>query len=63
MKNANSHDKPSPADTPTERPNDNGHKSIVDNKGYDADDLYDRKIKKHNERGEQPVQPIKKGPK
>jgi hypothetical protein len=38
-KPANSKDKPSPADTPTHRPNDNGQKSKVrkTDREYDAD--------------------------
>ena len=59
---ANSKDKPSPADTPTQRPDDNGGKSIV---GYDKT-YTDRKLRKNiagqHENEEQPVHPIKNPP-
>lgn len=62
-KPANSKDKPSPSDTPTRRPNDNGHKSVV---GHD-DTYTDRKLHKNiaeqREKEEQPVEPIKNPPK
>jgi hypothetical protein len=60
-KPANSKDKPSPADTPTHRPNDNGGKSKVKS----ADETYDAKkphsgdIAKKHEKEEQPVNPVK----
>ena len=62
-KPANSTDKPSPSDTPTHRPDDNGGKSIVG-----SDDLYTtHKLKankaKQHENEEQPVQPVKDAPK
>ncbi|MBS1532795.1 MAG: hypothetical protein JSU01_21005 [Bacteroidetes bacterium] len=63
-KPANSKDKPSPSDTPTHRPNDNGGKSIVG-----SDDNYTtRKLRTNNialqrEKEEQPVQPVKNPPK
>jgi len=63
-KPANSSDKPSPADTPTERPNDEGHKSVVkkQDKKYHADEPEQENIAKRYENEEQPVHPIKKAP-
>jgi hypothetical protein len=62
-KPANSTDKPSPSDTPTHRPNDNGDKSVV---GYDKT-YTDRKLHKNiaeqREKEEQPVHPVKNPPK
>lgn len=62
MKNANSHDKPSPADTPTKRPMDNGHKSVVkkEDKQYHADERKNDNIAKKHENDEQPVHTIKR---
>lgn len=62
-KPANSRNKPSPSDTPTERPNDNGGKSVV---GWD-NDYTDNKLRKNNialqhEQEEQPVHPVKNPP-
>lgn len=64
-KDANSHDKPSPSDTPTDRPNDIGHKSIVktEDKEYHADEPHKENIAKRYENEEQPVNPIKTPPK
>ena len=64
-KPANSPDKPSPADTPTHRPDDNGGKSKVarEDKQYHADEPHGGDIAKKHEREEQPVEPIKKAPK
>jgi len=61
-KDANDHNKPSAADTPTHRPQDNGHKSIVkkEDKEYHADEPQNEDIAKRYENEEQPVQPIKK---
>ena len=58
-KDANDHDKPSPADTPTDRPNDNGHKSVVkkEDKEYHADEPKNENIAKRHENEEQPVNP------
>ncbi len=59
-KPANSPDKPSPADTPTHRPNDNGgHKSVVHSadKKYTADEPHGGDIAKKHEKEEQPVGP------
>jgi hypothetical protein len=65
MKDANSKDKPSPSDTPTERPNDNGKKSKVrhEDKEYHADEPDNENIAKRYENDEQPVNPIKTPPK
>jgi hypothetical protein len=58
-KPANSPDKPSPADTPSHRPHDNGHKSVVKkaDKEYDGDQPHGGDIAKKYENGEQPVHP------
>jgi len=63
-KPANSSNKPSPADTPTKRPNDNGEKSKVrkSDRKYDADEPHGGQIAKKHEQEEQPVQPVKKAP-
>jgi len=57
MKNANSHNKPSPADTPSSRPNDEGHKSVVkkEDKEYKAKEPHKGDIAKKHESEEQPV--------
>jgi hypothetical protein len=62
---ANNHDKPSPSDTPTHRPNDEGHKSVVKNrdKQYNADEPEQENVAKYYENREQPVQTIKTPPK
>ena len=62
---ANDHDKPSPADTPTERPADGGHKSVVEkqDKQCHADEPQQENIAKKYEREEQPVDPVKNPPK
>ena len=64
-KPANSTDKASPSDTPTDRPNDNGHKSKVrtEDKHYYADEPHGGDIAKKREKEEQPVNPIKTPPK
>ena len=61
-KPANSTDKPSPADTPSRRPEDNGGKSKVrkEDKDYHADEPHGGEIAKKHEREEQPVHPVKK---
>ncbi|WP_426670778.1 hypothetical protein ACPPVU_06005 [Mucilaginibacter sp. McL0603] len=63
-KPANSTDKPSPADTPTHRPHDNGGKSKVrhSDKEYHADKPHGGNIAKKHEKEEQPVSPIKNPP-
>ncbi|MBD1392759.1 hypothetical protein [Mucilaginibacter glaciei] len=62
---ANDHDKPSPSDTPTERPADNGHKSITkrEDNQYHADEPEQENIAKKYEQDEQPVNPVKNPPK
>lgn len=64
-KPANSHNKPSPADTPTKRPQDDGHKSVVKrpDKVYHADEPHGGEIAKKHEQEEQPVEPVKSPPK
>ena len=64
-KPANSKDKPSPADTPTHRPNDNGGESKVrrEDKEYHADKPHGGDIAERHENEEQPVNPGKKAPK
>jgi hypothetical protein len=64
-KPANSKDKPSPADTPTRRPNDNGGKSAVkkQDRKYNADEPHGGDIARKHEREEQPVHPVKQAPK
>jgi hypothetical protein len=61
-KPANSKNKPSPTDTPTDRPADNGGKSKVrsTDKQYDADKPHGGDIAKKHEQEEQPVGPGKK---
>ncbi len=61
-KPANSKDKASPADTPTKRAADNGHKSVVKkaDKQYTADEPHGGDIAKKHENEEQPVGPGKK---
>ncbi|MBS1524578.1 MAG: hypothetical protein JST19_02950 [Bacteroidetes bacterium] len=64
-KPANSHHKPSPSDTPTHRPHDNGHKSVQkpEDKQYHADQPHGGNIAKTHEKEEQPVHPVKNPPK
>jgi hypothetical protein len=64
-KPANDHNKPSPSDTPTERPADNGHKSVVkkEDKQYHADEPEQENVAKYYENSEQPVTPVKNPPK
>lgn len=64
-KPANSTDKPSPADTPTDRPNDEGQKSKVkkEDKVYNADEPHGGNVAKKREKEEQPVYPVKTPPK
>jgi hypothetical protein len=63
-KPANSSDKPSPSDTPTDRPDDTGHKSVVhnDDKQYKADEPHGGNIDKKHEKEEQLVSPVKNAP-
>lgn len=64
-KPANSTDKPSPSDTPTRRPHDNGGKSNVHpgDRQYRADQPHGGDIAKKHEKEEQPVSPVKNPPK
>jgi len=57
--------KPSPADTPTKRPHDEGGKSKVrrSDRVYHADEHPQDNIAKKREQDEQPVNPVKKAPK
>jgi len=63
-KPANDTDKPSPSDTPTHRPEDNGGKAKVkkEDRQYHADEPKQENIAKKHEREEQPVEPIKNPP-
>jgi hypothetical protein len=63
-KPANSTDKASPSDTPTDRPNDNGGKSKVrrEDKQYDGDQPHGGDIANKHEKEEQPVSPNKTPP-
>ena len=62
---ANDHDKPSPSDTPTDRPNDEGHKSVVKDrdKQYHADEPQQKNVAKQYENEEQPVKSVNNAPK
>jgi hypothetical protein len=64
-KPANSTNKPSPADTPTHRPEDNGGKSKVraKDKQYHEEEPKQENIAKERENEEQPVHSVKKAPK
>lgn len=57
---ANNPDKPSPSDTPTERPDDNGHKSIVkkEDEEYHKDTVDFGNVDKQHREDEEPVNPI-----
>ena len=63
-KPANSKDKPSPSDTPTDRPNDKGNKAILhkEDEVYTADEPHGGNIAKRRETDEQPVNPVKNPP-
>ncbi|HEY4323198.1 MAG TPA: hypothetical protein VGN20_04410 [Mucilaginibacter sp.] len=63
-KPANSKNKPSPADTPTKRPHDNGGKSKVRkaDKEYNRDKPHGGEIAKKHEKEEQPVHSVKDAP-
>jgi hypothetical protein len=64
-KPANEKDKPSPSDTPTHRPADDGHKSKVrkEDKQYHADSPHGGDIAEKHEKEEQPVHSVKSVPK
>lgn len=61
---ANSHNKPSPSDTPTERPKDNGGEAVKrrEDEEYHADDANFGNVAKKHEQDEEPVNPIKTPP-
>lgn len=64
-KPANSPNKPSPSDTPTHRPHDEGNKAKrhQSDTSYHADKPHGGDIAKKHEKEEQPVSPIKNPPK
>jgi hypothetical protein len=64
-KPANSRNKPSPSDTPTHRPHDEGNKAKrhQSDTRYHADKPHGGDIAKKHEKEEQPVSPIKNPPK
>ena len=64
-KPANSPNKPSPSDTPTHRPHDEGNKAKrhQSDTRYHADKPHGGDIAKKHEKEEQPVSPIKNPPK
>lgn len=64
-KPANSTNKPSPSDTPTHRPQDEGDKAKrhQSDTQYHADTPHGGDIAKKHEKEEQPVSPIKNPPK
>ncbi len=57
---ANEHDKPSPSDTPTDRPNDNGGKAVVrpEDKDYKGEQADFGDVAQQHETEEEPVNPI-----
>ncbi|WP_345950413.1 MULTISPECIES: hypothetical protein [unclassified Mucilaginibacter] len=61
---ANSHNKPSPSDTPTDRPDDNGNKTVrrEEDEEYHADNADFGNVAKQHEQDEEPVNPIKTPP-
>lgn len=62
MKNANSHNKPSPSDTPSAKPVDTGKKSKIrkEDKEYHANEPHKGNIANRHENEEQPVYPVKR---
>lgn len=64
-KPANSKDKPSPADTPTKRPTDNGGKAKIkpEDKTYQGTQPHGGDIAVKHEREEQPVHSVNDAPK
>lgn len=62
---ANDHDKPSPSDTPTEKPVDNGHESVTrrEDNEYHSDEPKQENVAQRYEKEEQPVNPVKNAPK
>lgn len=63
-KPANDPHKPSPSDTPTKRPADNGHKSVVEkeDKEYHGKNANFGNVDKKRRNEEAPVNPIKTPP-
>lgn len=63
-KPANDHQKPSPSDTPTDRPADNGEETVKkkEDKVYKADEPQQENIAAAHEKEEQPVEPVKNPP-
>jgi len=61
---ANSHNKPSPSDTPTERPDDNGGEAVKrkEDEDYNKEDADFGNIAQQHEQEEEPVNPIKTPP-
>ncbi len=61
---ANEHDKPSPSDTPTDRPDDNGGKAVKkpEDEDYDKDNANFGNVAITRENSEEPVNPIKTPP-
>jgi hypothetical protein len=61
---ANQHSKPSPSDTPTDRPDDNGGKAIKkpEDKDYQQKDVDLGNVAKQREEDEEPVKPVKTPP-
>ena len=64
MKNANSHDKPSPSDDATTPAVDNGNKSKIRkaDKEYHANEPKNENIAQRHENEEQPVYPVQNPP-
>ncbi|MBE9584804.1 hypothetical protein IM792_10130 [Mucilaginibacter sp. JRF] len=63
-KPANDHQKPSPSDTPTHRPADDGNEAVKkkEDKTYKGDEPQQENIAKEREKEEQPVDPVKNPP-
>lgn len=63
-KPANDPHKPSPSDTPTDRPDDNGGKAVKkeSDKQYHADSVDYGNVDKQHREDEEPVNPIKTPP-
>jgi hypothetical protein len=63
-KPANASDKPSPSDTPTHRPEDNGNKTVrhESDKEYTEDEPHGGDVAKKREKEEQPTSPVKDAP-
>lgn len=61
---ANDHNKPSPSDTPTDRPNDNGNEVVKkeEDKDYNQEDANFGNIAKQRAEDEEPVNPVKTPP-